>query len=340
MNKNIRYVMIGLFITIVIVAVYLIITSGPTIKESDLDGYELVNLSEDELKGYSSVNDEYEERFFEIKDSVRFKIPQYDNEYIDFIDGKLSFIYNGIVHGNLPLAPDPNSNYTSLNDFTISKVYYLMNGHTNVVYVITNNGQLYRNDIYGGFEFYDRPSSDESVPSFEKVNLSYSVKAIDDIVITEEGTEGSVVDEILLGEDGKKYSLTENRVYDYAYVMHDYELVESEEGTTLENKNTAYIKTNRDVEINGKIIDYKFRNSFVYISEYSPQEPAFFVTTTNQLYSIKKKDIVNANQIKGIYYKYNEEEFGEYIVVFEDDKYIKFDGNNEQIDTQHVMNEG
>ena len=122
--------------------------------------------------------------------------------------------------------------------------------------------------------------------------------------------------------------------------MHDYELVESEEGTTLENKNTAYIKTNRDVEINGKIIDYKFRNSFVYISEYSPQEPAFFVTTTNQLYSIKKKDIVNANQIKGIYYKYNEEEFGEYIVVFEDDKYIKFDGNNEQIDTQHVMNEG
>ena len=340
-NKT-KYVLIICTGLILLIVCYLMINNNHNIKESDLEGYTLVDLKEETLKKYESVNNEYETIFFEIKDNDKLKLLNTEDEYLEFKNGKLIYI-NGnnycdkLTIENINFDKNTDSVLESINDKNISKVYYLYNNPYHNIYVIDSEGKLYIN----GFseDLSQNPSSDSGCEiMFEEANISFKAISIDDIVITGNDYDIKEVDVIISSDDGNLYSLVENRIYDYVYVMHDYELVEDKHGTILRNKNTAYIKENREVEINNTIIDYKFRNSFVYVSMHSPQEPAFFVTTDNHLYSIKKNDLVNPNKIKSIYYKYNDEYYGGYIVVFEDNKYVKFDGNNEQIDTEYILN--
>ena len=119
----------------------------------------------------------------------------------------------------------------------------------------------------------------------------------------------------ILGEtqNGERYSLEYNRKYDYVNVL-------------TNEKNNAFIKENREVEINNKVINYKLKE----ILSYNGEKGAHFITTDNYLYSVENNSVIENSQIDTIYKKvvndYSEEQEVLYVVKFKNNQTYIFSG--------------
>ena len=143
----------------------------------------------------------------------------------------------------------------------------------------------------------------------KKVNNKLKYK---DISILDMGASTCGITYVILGtaEDDKLYYVGDETLYDdnTAY------------GITTTNGNKVIIKTNREVVLDGKVINHKYKMSF---SEDFINEEGYFITTDNYLYSVDKKDLYENSKIKNIYYK-DGEGVKFYIVQFENGKDLKF----------------
>ena len=143
----------------------------------------------------------------------------------------------------------------------------------------------------------------------KKVNDKLKYK---DISILDMGASTCGITYVILGtaEDDKLYYVGDETLYDdnTAY------------GITTTNGNKVIIKTNREVVLDGKVINHKYKMSF---SEDFINEEGYFITTDNYLYSVDKKDLYENSKIKKLYYK-DGEGVKFYIVQFENGKDLKF----------------
>ena len=288
----------------------------------DLSEYNKLDLNERVLNRFEFFDNEYEEDFIEIKNGEKKEVR--DGEYIEFKNGNINYYYDDNVVSNAVLKNDKDEEVGVFNDlYNTIKVYHVKSGHEYYVLAITSDNKLFEYEYYGTLSMASN--------SYIEIKTINKVISVEGVICVEEGGDSCQIDIIYNSSDNKKYSSNEGKEYNYVFTINDYVLEETDEGTTLKKGNTAYIMENNDVIINDKIIPYKYKRGFTTFGQ--PGEViGYFITDDNHFYSVKKNELVTPSIIKDIYYKYDDDNMtGNYLLLFEDNTYITFDGSEEEL---------
>lgn len=208
-----------------------------------------------------------------------------------------------------------------INISNIDKIFiqdFECNGSDHI-FVITTNGDVYL------FEIFEPEKELNKIDSFEKIDLKEKIKEL--MILYTDGLSTCDYAYYIVGitDNDEKYILTKymevyDKKYDFKYTTSTYDNGKLK---------VVYVSKNRNIEINGKVIDYKFKMGLSYDYIW-PEEPYKYVYDGNSeyiivegdfLYSIKQEKIVNNSKIKNIFAKDNGENFK---IVFEDNATFEF----------------
>ena len=293
-----------LYIFLLLLIVLAIISFVKKNNKVDLTGYVKIMVKEKNLDDYwKSI---YNEKVEKIEEGWKLNIDTYlHDSYITFKGNEIVF-----------------EQESKTNKSNIGKIVeaYFINTNYPKIYMLNENGNVFLLEI----SLLSLRSLDDSI---ESIPVSHKYTKVVDIISVSDNKE----DLILEDSNEIKYSLNDDIEFDYKYKINYSVLEETDKGTNFIVKKTAYIKDSREVIINNSIIDKKYKMSF---AENYDDEPGYFITTDNYLYSVEKENVVGESKIKELYYKPDgyDSIYGSYIVVFNDGNYISFNGSYSEID--------
>lgn len=293
-----------LYIFLLLLIILVIISFVKKNNKVDLTGYVKIMVKEKNLDDYwKSI---YNEKVEKIEEGWKLNIDTYlHDSYITFKGNEIVF-----------------EQESKTNKSNIGKIVeaYFINTNYPKIYMLNENGNVFLLEI----SLLSLRSLDDSI---ESIPVSHKYTKVVDIISVSDNKE----DLILEDSNEIKYSLNDDIEFDYKYKINYSVLEETDKGTNFIVKKTAYIKDSREVIINNSIIDKKYKMSF---AENYDDEPGYFITTDNYLYSVEKENVVGESKIKELYYKPDgyDSIYGSYIVVFNDGNYISFNGSYSEID--------
>ena len=293
-----------LYIFLLLLIVLAIISFVKKNNNVDLTGYVKIMVKEKNLDDYwKSI---YNEKVEKIEEGWKLNVDTYlHDSYITFKGNEIVF-----------------EQESKTNKSNIGKIVeaYFINTNYPKIYMLNENGNVFLLEI----SLLSEGSLDDSI---ESIPVSHKYTKVVDIISVSDNKE----DLILEDSNEIEYSLNDDIEFDYKYKINYSVLEETDKGTNFIVKKTAYIKDNREVIINNSIIDKKYKMSF---AENYDDEPGYFITTDNYLYSVEKENVVGESKIKELYYKPDgyDSIYGSYIVVFNDGNYISFNGSYSEID--------
>ena len=293
-----------LYIFLLLLIILVIISFVKKNNKVDLTGYVKIMVKEKNLDDYwKSI---YNEKVEKIEEGWKLNIDTYlHDSYITFKGNEIVF-----------------EQESKTNKSNIGKIVeaYFINTNYPKIYMLNENGNVFLLEI----SLLSLRSLDDSI---ESIPVSHKYTKVVDIISVSDNKE----DLILEDSNEIKYSLNDDIEFDYKYKINYSVLEETDKGTNFIVKKTAYIKDSREVLINNSIIDKKYKMSF---AENYDDEPGYFITTDNYLYSVEKENVVGESKIKELYYKPDgyDSIYGSYIVVFNDGNYISFNGSYSEID--------
>ena len=293
-----------LYIFLLLLIILVIISFVKKNNKVDLTDYVKIMVKEKNLDDYwKSI---YNEKVEKIEEGWKLNIDTYlHDSYITFKGNEIVF-----------------EQESKTNKSNIGKIVeaYFINTNYPKIYMLNENGNVFLLEI----SLLSLRSLDDSI---ESIPVSHKYTKVVDIISVSDNKE----DLILEDSNEIKYSLNDDIEFDYKYKINYSVLEETDKGTNFIVKKTAYIKDSREVIINNSIIDKKYKMSF---AENYDDEPGYFITTDNYLYSVEKENVVGESKIKELYYKPDgyDSIYGSYIVVFNDGNYISFNGSYSEID--------
>lgn len=268
--------------------------------------YEEIKIFEDDLK-----NDWIVSSFDTTDDFVIYNNVQ-KNTSFKFRDESTLVIEN-----NVGYFVTTNNEKIKINIPNIEKIYVQVLGCTgsDYIYIFTKNGDIYFRQVSDVKNEYE--------DSYEKIELKEKIVDLK-ILMTDRMSTCDYPFYILgISEDSKEYLISINREYDFKYITSVY---------TDGKYKTAYVKANRDIEIDGKIIEHKFKMGLFYdylifgfpnVDNYPyiyDAEGNYLIVEGDYLYSIKDEKLVSSKKIKKIYRK-NGKDFK---IFFEDNSTFEF----------------
>ncbi len=205
------------------------------------------------------------------------------------------------------LILENNKAYYSFNNNKIEikvdnvKSIYIHNAECTTVvnlYLLTTNGDVYKLDTKSYFEDIKLEELNQYANSFEKVAINQKFIKLKELHISNSGC-GYGYDVLGITETGDKYSLNNNRKYDY---IREIQLNE-------DNNEKYYVKSNREIEYKNEIVHTKIKLILGNLDE-------FFVSEDDYLYSLNNNSKVENSKIKSIYYM-SDWDVERYIIEFE-----------------------
>ncbi len=209
---------------------------------------------------------------------------------------------------NLDLILENNKAYFYFNDNKIEmkvdsvKSIYVHSAECTAnlnMYLLTTNGDVY--ELNTEISYGDIKSEDleKFANSFKKLTISQKFVRLTELH-TGDATCGYHYDVLGITASGEKYSLNNNRKYDY---VRELELNQGD-------NEKYYVKSNREIEYKGKIIYTNIKQILGNLDNY-------FINEDDYLYSLDKNSKVENSKIKTIYYNIEDFYAERYIIEFE-----------------------